>query len=866
MRTPDFLAYQVTGKYIQGKVKRAGAATYVTGYNILNNDYQSEQLLKEIREGIQHFYVRMEQLCGSSVMTKYYEQMIDPSTQMGYDSLSEQMIPAVYETIIADTIRMQSGTVGVRTMPNVIQHAGELCWDWMCSFWYSDPNREPVSEEYKLDYVSRGERVRLEYSKLKAELLQSEGIHIEGLQNSAKKLAEISRQKAKPISLTQIAQGKSLTGSITMPNDEAYHFKHLDPGVSDMLDSQEREFNKKLELEARAKRTIEQLSNTTSVTTGGPAMGYTANMEQNTAINFKLTPEPETETMYNAYNPAFNTFNTAPQSILINFQNQPIVTAQGQTINVNPADMQAYVGGSLYQLQDNGQMIFDSEGMPIVIFRNQSGQEILVDLTGRQSAWFEQYRAAQQQQSYTPAAQQPAWNANQQQQPAWQVNQQQPATQPASNPNMDIPGMEFAMMANKTPAFETTAPSQDDPTMHLTGFEEYAVAPQPTTAPVEVEGNTMETPANDLGADYRFHVTIDGTDYAAALIEDEPYLPKEMAPLTVLVNNKTHARALAYYPDTCVEFVVNRERFMQREKHLGYILSSGHGEYTAPEAAPLVAENTGQCVPTFPKVQMAEEYIDAMNISGLAVQTAMKQATAADQGALIVSPFELREETPILNVADELLDELNAEDPLQGLLALYQAAGHAEQYDLCQYMTQQLSPLFTDVIYNRMGVPRATADMIEFPKDVSAVVEYLQSQNAMESFLEEITNIRENFFNISNEGISFTTDDDVEEDEDESEEPKAPKALAQMLVNEQSGHVAFLKEFQLPKDSYSAAIVDPVHGQDLWRIVAGVFQAIPTKPDRTEYLYLINAAGDMFVFACEDVDFGMVRLIGVKHK
>ncbi|QNI21107.1 hypothetical protein [Vibrio phage vB_pir03] len=864
MRTPDFLAYQVTGKYIQGKVKRAGAATYVTGYNILNNDYQSEQLLKEIREGIQQFYVRMEQLCGSSVMTKYYEQMIDPSSQMGYDSYSEQMIPAVYETIIADTIRMQSGTVGVRTMPNVMQHAGELCWDWMCSFWYSDPAREPVSEEYKIDYYTRGERVRLEYSKLKAELLQSEGIHIEGLQNSAKKLAEISRQKAKPISLSQIAQGNSLTGNVAMPNDEAYHFKHLDPGVADMLDSQEREYNKKLELEARAKRTIEQFSNTTSVATGGPAMEYNPTMVQNTAINFKLTPEPETETMYNAYNPAFNTFNAAPQSILINFQNQPILTAQGQTINVNPNDMQAYVGGSLYQLQDNGQMIFDSESMPIVIFRSQTGQEMLVDLTGRQSAWFESYRNTQNQQAYTPAVQS--------QQPAWQVNQQQqPATQPASNPNMDIPGMEFAMMANKQPAFSNTAPTaQDDPAIHLTGFEAYSVTPQQTTAPVEVEGNTMETPANDLGADYRFHVTIDGTDYVAALIEDEPYLPKEMAPLTVLVNNKTHARALAYYPDTCVEFVVNRERFMQREKHLGYILSSTHGEYTAPEAAPLIAENTGQCVPSFPKVKMAEDYITAMNLSGLAVQAAMTQETAADQGAIVISPFELREETPILNVADELLDELNTEDPLQGLLALYQAAAGAEQYDLCQYMTQQLSPLFTDVIYNRMGVPRASADIIEFPKDISAVVEYLQSQNAMESFLEEITNIRENFFNISNEGISFATDEESEDEEvDDEEETKAPqpaKVLAQMLVNEQAGHVVFLKEFQLPKDSYSAAIIDPVHGQDLWRVVAGAFQAIPTKADRTEYLYMINAAGDMFVFACEDVDFGMVRLIGVKHK
>ncbi|CAH0448082.1 hypothetical protein SM033_00258 [Vibrio phage vB_VpaM_sm033] len=916
MRPADFIGYQAHGKYKPGKVimqpggwkngYKQPDIPVNTGHNVLNNDELSKNLLDAIRWGVDQFYRHMDSIHGVSVMTKYYEVMIDGQGGPLYnDHYSERIIVPVYETVINMVVK--NATTGNFSM---IQQAGiyakELCWDWMCRFWYEDPAREAVDEEWSVDYITRAARVQKDYIDLKNEI--GSGIPI--ISNESKVydfyITNKNKSLSKATTMTDILNGKGPQGVVPMPDDgkvrdyEDYSGHY--PDVARRLENDARMEQRKLESQARGKTIAAALAASTKVHSDDAPMPVKFNMQE--AEPIKITPtiidtqedEEEPTMMY--------TQQAAPAQqqnvMLVNHLNQPITTMQGQTLNV-PAHIYQYGGAVMQRCNAQGQPYFDQQGLPIVVLRDPQGNEQFIELAPGQTAIYQQIVQSEQQAQPQVGAANGMIPQTAQQTAAPQA-QVAPAANTGGAVNPDaFPGAELlGVEIDNTPKNPKTNAAIDS----LASVGVHVANPDTTYAPAAGEGlipstaNQESTPAQGDQADeleaHRFFVEIEGKQYHAALLEDEDYVSKSMQRAFVLINNKTHARAVAYVDDKAIEFIVERETFMNREKHLGYVLNSDKGEYTAEEVPFKTAENTMAVLPDQVPAELTENIIVGGDRRGVITEAAILQQAAGN--VLQVNQFELNELQPIINVSDEVWDMWGSdehEDKFQLLMATYNQAVSSGDFAFAHYLVAVGNMWITDVIYNRIGVPRNSDEQIEIFKDLNDYFAYLNGEGKWDEVLQELDNDWDVFFNIDYENINVGNEED-EYVEEEQEEPKAPlmsddevaEAIAKDVaetnaVEEEeeedpkpglpssvavthmiSGNIVFIPELVFEGESVlSNGVIDPTTSLQLWSVLKAAFDKIVWGANKMNYVYVTNAKGELMLFGSNDREFGYIRLI-----
>lgn len=896
MNYTDYFAYQNGGRYKPGKTIvtpgrfEKGAKlpdSYITtGFNILNNDALSEQLLSNIRAGINLFHEHMDTLHGVSVMTKYYQEMIDSNgTPLNYDRFSEKMIPAVYQTVIHGVIKNDAnGTFPL--IANALGWAKELCWDWMCRFWYEDAAREVVAEEYGVDYITRAQRVLKDFVDLTNEI--GTGIPIVRNDSTVKDLYITNKNNSlsKAVTMTDILAGKGPQGQVAMPEPRDYDdTSGLYPDVMERFEADARNEQRRLESQARGKNIAKAIAESMKVNENDRPMNVSLQMHQAEPIVIKTpieTKEEKENTMM------FGTQQQAPQqqgtTLLVNHMNQPITTMNGQTVNV-PVSIYQHGGAVMQKVNAQGVGYYDNSGLPIVVLVHNTGQEQFIELAPGQTAYYQQILQSEQavpQQQQQPNGLIPP---NVQQQQAPQQQQQQQAA-PQTNAKIDpdaFPGAELlGMTIDKTPV--NPRKSDASGALAIAGIDT-GVGVSTDYAPATASEPVSDSGVPELGEDYRFYLQHNEELVVASFLSDERFVSREMQRAYVLIPPATHVRCVAYVGDEEIEFIANRERFMNREKHLGYVLDSDYGEYMATEVAEKVAENTMACIPEACPVNLSSQSIYAGDKSVLMTEAMFVQRR--NPSVLQVSEFEMRALIPVASVSDDTWDQLNDQESshFNRLFNAYNSAVSNQEIGFAQFLISIADLWITDVIYNRFGVPRSTEEQIGFFSDMQDYYDYLQSEGKWADFEEELANDWSTFFSfdtetltinietpktesdeVADEEVAAALDGDVEKvkapEQPEEETPADSGITEEAMVQQINGHVAFIEELALNDDAFIGnGAIDPITSGSLWANLKACFDLIGGKSGKMTYLFVGNGHGKIYLFGCNDAEFGYIRLI-----
>lgn len=881
----------IPGNIRQGVQQPSAVQRY--GFDYFNNPELSKAVLESIRGGINSLFRNLDTIINSSVMYKYIEEMVDENNLPLLDNhYVERLIPAVYQTVLAETKRRYNPGGGV-DLNKIFAYASELSWDWLCLFWYEDSDRLLAQKEWALDFSSRGVRVRSDYCKLYNEFNSGYDLYHSGSELNQAYIEAKNQSLEKAITLSGIVAGKA---TVEGPVVSEEVFKHLDPYVYERMEQQERENNRKLEVEARAKRTIKSLTSNVKIESSSTPMSAAIQMKDVASKPIVINDIPEEENMLYGNQ----------QNILVNYLNQPILTRNGQSIQIDPNAL-AGIQGAIQQKVINGQLVFDNQGLPIVVVIMQNGQEQLIDLNGQQQHFYYQLvHQAQQPNGLVPQQPQQQYTQPQQQYSGLVPQQQQQAPAHVSPEAMDIPGMEFA--GDVEFAKNTNASHEGEYNAHLgLTYDVYQpAAGNETTQPsglVPPKEEPVIEEAAVLPKDHYFWLDVDGEDHPAALLTDEEYISKKMMPVPVMLAS-SHARGVVYINKQPIEFVVERNKFMNREKHLGYILHREKGEYLSHRATEEIIENVNEA--TFNtqevKVKVTDELIGAFSVNELLTTSALLQARDGGARTLIAAPFTMEETLPFVGVPFAEIVDNEAEEKAGKLTHLLGVLTRARELEpaLYLYMKALSDWWITEVIYNRLGVERSSLEQIDCLIDYDKYQPFLAERGLMPALEAELEKDWEMFFSLTEEYIPIgtgaeeeLTEEDLEEELTDEEAPvteedlvaqanvllsggdleDAEKARAETvevveddaintIVQNTGGYIINIGQMSPPEEIGIHEIVDPQTSEALWTTLLSVFRRIPYAKGQNQYLYVGTGTGDLLLFKCEDPELGFIRLIG----
>lgn len=817
MRDPQYLEFYRTGRYRKRKhypqVYNAATDKFTqpvdfANYDIVGNDAQSKLLLEGIRTGIQRFLHNAHRVTGT-VFEKYLLEIIQFEGDIETCPRMSSLVPAVFSMLIAINRDTMTEANKLPILPRLEYHINELCFNWFCNFWVEDPERLSVgNKESYDDYRTRGLGIGQQYGKLKFRL--NAGYALDDFSYNAAELKTNAKNhalsKSKAISLDDFA---AMDKTIPVPKDDPMELPsgNIEPTVLKTINASFDNENKILEQQALAKKTQKELVASMGfdpVTTQQPI--HPVNQENNPMINMN--------TQQNFMQPMANTVMP-----LQDRNQRPILMSSGQQINFDYSLLGGQQGFIEQAIDNHGQPLFDNTNHPIVFFiANQA--KMLIDLTGSQETWYNAYNIINGQSNQNPPAPVAGYTET-------------------GNSQVDA-DLSFMKALQQTAAAETPAPAtQPGQALTVDQLHQMMHGETPTVAKEAEMEPVKETPTEDS---IFFQVTLeDGMELKAALVKDLEYFRKDTVEIP-LIFSEEFLVGIAYEDDRDVEFIVCKDRFMDREVFKPYVLSPGSGEvsYKSARKAAVVGAKTAVEMYAAPPKEAFTLFEDDLTVTSL-VKLSNAMLDNNSETSIAIGKFSAEHQINMVSFEDE--PEPVAEDVTGGLRylsmlqELYGLAVKESNEGLLNHMTGKFTDYIFDMLVYRLplGLGRDTKIGNAFT-EFESIVAFLNDKGMMTDFMEMFEKDAPKLFNLQVVG----------------DEPD------RFVVDNHSGYAVHLGSMKLDQEF---GYVSPKHNEALWDTLYTIFKLTGTK-DR---LYAFNFSGEVYEFICESIEFGVIRLVSVHN-
>lgn len=821
------LDYHATGVF-------KNASSKVTGlnmYDFCNSPTDSKAFLEQIRMGINYFFSTMGSNNETSVLTKYTDGMYQtqPGSGTWYSEMHEDLIVGIYQSLLFDNYSSTTLTNRVPLLDRAMMAAADMAHSWCCAFWRRDPNRTPVSNHapdyIESSYMAKGQAVELKYKQVIGWLNNGGSFNLDAALYRRQSVELKDKLLASVVTLDSFI-GEADSKKLEIPESKMDEMRNFDPDVISRLEVVDSAEAERLSKQAQGKSLVKSSAsllklNSSDENNKTPHVTMTPGMdsspiiseEQEMHLNTQQPPLQLHSQQQPAQYNAPNQYAPQPQSMaLVDFRNQPILNANGQTISV---DMSMMPQGSIYQeIDEYNRLMFDNEGYPLVACKMTNGQEAKIALTNNQT----NYRNMLEQQKNAPA---PAANTSIYGQQSAVVNPQPVVSNPT------IPGLEMAASAMQ-PVVQNPA----EPV--IAGLEMVSSGVSMDKMFDGVTAN-KQTPEQEAEPSKHFDIVLEnGEACKAVLVADEKYFATDTATLNLNYSESSHLLAVAYTDNGDIEILINEEKFMNRDMHLPYYLRASEGEFTAKSTREEIQTETAE-TPIPVMMTATDKLIEVTNYSEL-ITTAMCEQTCNTSGIELMN-FTVEELLPSAPLDEDVLECPDSKDWADGTHGLLTCASlsNVGPHNVYLYSTlsKRLAAYTCEILQYRLS-KTSTAGLTNFFESVGDVIEFMREEGMYQEFI--------GFFDREYKNLFCMSLVDMQNDVEEGEEHKEKLLLAHSV----SGKVFSMPEYL---EELSPGNLNPSANKNVYDAVWTAFE----KSDFEEtYIYMVDGLGKLNRFFIGD--------------